>query len=282
MASFEINDSDLTGFQGKVAIITGGSSGIGLATVELLVSLGALVVSGDIQPPPASNANCHFVQTDVRNWADLTKLFKTAKEKHGKIDFVFANAGIGPRANYLALEVDENGDPIEPNQDTIDINLDSVVKTVTIAAHYLKTQPEGGSIVIMGSSTGLHPVRAVDYSTAKAGVLGFGRSFARLVEVAGLPIRVNTLAPSWTATQVLPDLKNLLAAVSHDCQTPDVVARAVAYLMVDKSRHGELIFASNGKYTEIQNTILAPAYEQIKGDDLSDDAVLAKVMALAG
>lgn len=52
--------------------------------------------------------------------------------------------------------------------------------------------------------------------------------------------------------------------------------------MVDKSRHGELIFASNGKYTEIQNTILAPAYEQIKGDDLSDDAVLAKVMALAG
>ncbi|EMD64776.1 hypothetical protein GGP41_002951 [Bipolaris sorokiniana] len=282
MASFEINDSDLTGFQGKVAIITGGSSGIGLATVELLVSLGALVVSGDIQPPPVSNANCHFVQIDVRNWADLTKLFKAAKEKHGKIDFVFANAGIGPRANYLALEVDENGDPIEPNQDTIDINLDSVVKTVTIAAHYLKTQPEGGSIVIMGSSTGLHPVRAVDYSTAKAGVLGFGRSFARLVEVADLPIRVNTLAPSWTATQVLPDLKNLLAAVSHDCQTPDVVARAVAYLMADKSRHGELIFASNGKYTEIQNTILAPAYEAIKGDDLSDDAVLAKVMALAG
>ncbi|USP73577.1 hypothetical protein yc1106_00851 [Curvularia clavata] len=261
MASFEINDSDLTGFQGKVALITGGSSGIGLATVELLVSLGALV-------------------TDVRNWSELTKLFKAAKEKHGKIDYVFANAGIGPRADYLSLQVDQNGDPIEPNQDTIDINLDSVVKTVTLAAHYLKTQAEGGSIVIMGSSTGLHPVRAVDYSTAKAGVLGFGRSFARLVEVAGLPIRVNTLAPSWTATQVLPDLKNLLAAVSHDCQSAAVVARAVAYLMADKSRHGELIFASNGKYTEIEKTILAPAYASIKGDDLSDDAVLAKAYGI--
>lgn len=119
-------------------------------------------------------------------------------------------------------------------------------------------------------------------ATAKAGVLGFGRSFARLVEVAGLPIRVNTLAPSWTATQVLPDLKNLLAAVSHDCQPTSVVARAVAYLMADKSRHGQLIFACDGKYTEIEKAVLAPAYATIKGESLSDDDVLAKVMALSG
>lgn len=52
--------------------------------------------------------------------------------------------------------------------------------------------------------------------------------------------------------------------------------------MVDKSRHGELIFASDGKFTEIEKSILAPAYEKIKGESsLSDDAVLAKVMALA-
>lgn len=80
----------------------------------------------------------------------------------------------------------------------------------------------------------------------------------------------------------MPDLKGLLAAVSHDCQSPAVVARAVAYLMVNKSRHGELIFASKGKYTEIEKTVLAPAYASIKGDDLSDDEVLAKVMALSG
>ncbi|KAI4943872.1 hypothetical protein J4E91_009018 [Alternaria rosae] len=280
MTSFQIQDSDLTGFEGKVAVITGGSSGIGLATAELLLSLGALVVTGDIQTPPASLADCHFVQTDVRHWGDLTKLFKATKEKHGRVDFVFANAGVGPRANYLALEVDENGDPKEPNEDTLDINLDSVVKTVTLATHYLKGQAEGGSIVIMGSSTGLHPVRAVDYSTAKAGVLGFGRSFALLVKAAGLPIRVNTLAPSWTATQVLPDLKGLLDAVSHNCQPTSVVARAAAYLMVDESRHGDLIFACDGKYTEIEKAVLAPAYATIKGDGLSDDDVLAKVLAL--
>ncbi|EAT85075.1 hypothetical protein HBI56_075520 [Parastagonospora nodorum] len=279
MTDFQIKNEDLTGFKGKVAIITGGSSGIGLATVELLISLGALVVSADIQEPPATG-DFLFVSADVRKWNDLTKLFKAAKEKHGRVDYVFANAGIGPRADYLNLGEDANGELQEPNKDTLDINFSSVVNTVTIGAHYMKSQPEGGSIVIMGSSTGLHPVRAVDYSTAKAGVIGFGRSFARLVEVAGLPIRVNTLAPSWTATQVLPDLKTLLAAVSQDCQSTDVVARAVAYLMATKSRHGDLIFVCDGKFKEIEKAVLAPAYETIKGDAPSDDAVLAKVLAL--
>ncbi|KAH7397130.1 hypothetical protein BKA66DRAFT_437712 [Pyrenochaeta sp. MPI-SDFR-AT-0127] len=281
MAEFQIKDGDLIGFNGKVAVITGGSSGIGLATVELLASLGALVVSGDIQAPPATG-DFFFVQTDVRKWEDLTRLFKSAKDKYGRVDYVFANAGIGPRADYLNLGVDENGNLKEPNKDTLDVNLNSVVNTVTIAAHYLRAQAEGGSVVIMGSSTGLHPVRAVDYATAKSGVLGFGRGFARLVEAAGLPIRINTLAPSWTATQVLPDLKNLLAAVSQNCQPTSVVARAVAYLMADKSRHGDVIFVCDGKYTEIEKAVLAPAYETIKGDSLSDDAVLAKVLALGG
>jgi NAD(P)-dependent dehydrogenase (short-subunit alcohol dehydrogenase family) len=103
-----------------------------------------------------------------------------------------------------------------------------------------------------------------------------------LIEAAGLPIKVNTLAPSWTATQVLPDLKNLLAAVSQDCMPPSVVARAAAYLMATKSRHGEIIFVCDGRFTEIQKAVLAPAYDSIKGDAPSDDAVLAKVMALGG
>jgi NAD(P)-dependent dehydrogenase (short-subunit alcohol dehydrogenase family) len=127
-----------------------------------LLSLGASVVSGDIQPPPATG-DFLFVQTDVKSWPDLTRLFKTAKDKHGRIDYVFANAGIGPRANYLALEVDEKGDLLEPNRDTLDVNLNSVVNTATLAVHYLKEQAEGGSIVLMGSSTSLQPLRAADY-----------------------------------------------------------------------------------------------------------------------
>lgn len=142
--------------------ITGGSSGIGLATVELLGSLGAKVVSADIQPPPAPGS-FEFVQTDVSQWKSLTSLFKSTIATHGRIDFVFANAGIGPRANYLALETDAAGELQQPNTATLDINLNSVINTATLAVHYMKSQKEGGSIVLMGSSTSLHPVRAIDY-----------------------------------------------------------------------------------------------------------------------
>jgi len=145
-------------------VVAGGSSGIGLATVDLLQSLGALVVSGDVQEPQATG-DFLFVKTDVTSWADLIKLFKAALEKHGRIDYVFANAGIGPRADFLSLEMDENGDPKQPNNATLDTDLQSVVNTATLAVHYLKRQPEGGSIVLTGSCTALHPFRAVDYCT---------------------------------------------------------------------------------------------------------------------
>jgi NAD(P)-dependent dehydrogenase (short-subunit alcohol dehydrogenase family) len=123
-------------------------------------------VSGDIQSPPAESSpssSFTFVQTDVKKWADLAALFKKAKEQHGRIDYAFANAGVGPRGNYMALEADENGDLKEPVHETLDINLKSVINTACLAVHYLKQQTEGGAVVLMGSSTGLQPLRAPDY-----------------------------------------------------------------------------------------------------------------------
>ncbi|UPX20789.1 uncharacterized protein EKO05_0011009 [Ascochyta rabiei] len=304
MTDFQITDSDLSRskFEGKVVVITGGSSGIGLATVELLTSLGATVVSADIQPPPKAGSFV-FVQTDVSQWSSLTALFQSAIAAHGRIDFVFANAGIGPRANYLALETDAAGELQEPNRATLDVNLNSVINTATLAVHYMKSQKEGGSIVLMGSSTSLHPVRAIDYgtspasppdlmlgdqnltqhpATAKSGVLGFGRGLSVLLSAASLPIRVNSLAPSWTATQVLPDLADLLKAVDYDAQPTAVVAKAAAYLMVDGKRHGDVVFVCEGKFKEIEKAILAPAYDKVRGSGPSDDEVLARIFALAG
>lgn len=122
------------------------------------------MISADINPPSAPNPSV-FIQTDVTQWTSLTKLFKSALTAHGRIDFVFANAGIGPRANYLALETDAEGELLQPATATLDVNLNSVINTATLAVHYMKTQKEGGSIVLMGSSTSLHPVRAIDYCT---------------------------------------------------------------------------------------------------------------------
>lgn len=165
MAEFEITDADLAGLKGKVAVVTGGSSGIGLATVSKLLSHGAAVVNADLQPPTEIPEGFYeFVKTDVTVWADQVAMFKKAIAIHGRVDHVFANAGLGPRTDYLSMEVDENGDLKEPSHALLDVSLKGVMHTATLAMHHMRKQAEGGSIVINGSTTGLQRLRAVDYS----------------------------------------------------------------------------------------------------------------------
>ncbi|KAK1523985.1 short-chain dehydrogenase [Colletotrichum costaricense] len=282
MAEFLIEDKDLVGLKGKVAIVTGGSSGIGLAAVNTLLSQGASVVNADIQPPAEQPENSYtFVKTDVTVWAEQIALFKKAKEIYGRIDHVFANAGLGPRANYLSTEVDENGDLKEPTHQLLDVSLTGVIHTATIAIYYMRQQAEGGSIVINGSTTGLQRLRAVDYSTAKHAVLGFGRGLIPLIASANLPIRVNTLAPTWADSSVLPDLKGLMAKIGVEIQTAEAVARGAAYLMADTSRNGNVIHVQLGKYKEIDEAVLLPAFESIKGPDYpGEDEVLRRLQEL--
>ncbi|KAK1671810.1 short-chain dehydrogenase [Colletotrichum godetiae] len=282
MAEFLIEDKDLAGLKGKVAIVTGGSSGIGLAAVNTLLAQGASVVNADIQPPAEQPESSYtFVKTDVIVWAEQIALFKKAKEVYGRIDHVFANAGLGPRANYLSTEVDENGDLKEPTHQLLDVSLTGVMHTATIAIYYMRQQAEGGSIVINGSTTGLQRLRAVDYSTAKHAVLGFGRGLIPLIASANLPIRVNTLAPTWADSSVLPDLKGLMAKIGVEIQTAEAVARGAAYLMADASRNGNVIHVQLGKYKEIDEAILLPAFESIKGPDYpGEDEVLRRLTEL--
>ncbi|KAK1623465.1 short-chain dehydrogenase [Colletotrichum phormii] len=282
MAEFLIEDKDLAGLKGKVAIVTGGSSGIGLAAVNTLLAQGAFVVNADIEPPVEQPESSYtFVKTDVTVWAEQIALFKKAKEVYGRIDHVFANAGLGPRANYLSTEVDEKGDLKEPTHQLLDVSLTGVMHTATIAIYYMRQQAEGGSIVINGSTTGLQRLRAVDYSTAKHAVLGFGRGLIPLIASASLPIRVNTLAPTWADSSVLPDLKGLMAKIGVEIQTAEAVARGAAYLMADTSRNGNVIHVQLGKYKEIDEAVLLPAFESIKGPDYpGEDEVLRRLTEL--
>ncbi|KAF4468004.1 (-)-trans-carveol dehydrogenase [Fusarium albosuccineum] len=283
MTDFGLGDDDLTALKGKVIIVTGGSSGIGLATVELLLSVGASVVCGDVQTPRKDFKGAFkFVKTDVTKWEDLIMLFNEAKEAHGRVDHVFANAGIGPRADYLSTQLDPNGNLIEPSNMNLDVNLKGVINTSTLAIYHLRQRSEGGSIVITGSATGLQRFRAVDYATGKHGVLGFGRGLVPLLEEFQPPIRINTLVPSWTDSDVLPSLKSQLNDINIKVQPASVVARCAASLMADTSMNGRVVHVQRGKYTEVDEAILLPAYERINGDDdPSEDEVLKRLMEAA-
>lgn len=96
MAPFTISDDDFSSLRGSVAIVTGGSSGIGLACVELLLAQGANVVMGDLQAPPSNilEGGAVFVPVDVTSWEQLKSMFETAVGTFGGVDHVFANAGM--------------------------------------------------------------------------------------------------------------------------------------------------------------------------------------------
>lgn len=95
MAPINIDDYDFSTLKDAVVVITGGSSGIGLATVKFLLTLGAKVVIGDLQEPPSEmpSDRLTFVRTDVTSWTDLKALFETAVNIFGQVNHVFANAG---------------------------------------------------------------------------------------------------------------------------------------------------------------------------------------------
>jgi NAD(P)-dependent dehydrogenase (short-subunit alcohol dehydrogenase family) len=207
------------------------------------------------------------LKADVASWKEQLEVFKAAEQEYGKIDHVFANAGIGKTMNLLDDGVDENGDVLPPTLNTININLIGVIYTVKLAIHYIKKNPNGGSIVMTASVSSFTRFPAEDYSmshqvtrrpntnasqaTAKHGVLGLLRALQPQLHPK-LPIRINAIAPSWTDTGIVP--RAIVAALGEaNIQSADVVARSVALLMADNERHGELVYSETGKFMEIEN-----------------------------
>lgn len=159
MSEFSENRARLTRY---CVTLPGGSSGAGLATVELLLGLGAAVVSGDVQPPPApqviypsegSAAFFTYVPTDIGVWGDLVRLFKRAMKVHGRVDHVFVDAGVPSLGDYFSsLSLDDDGELQEPSHAVLDVNLKGTINTASLAIHHMQTQePPGGSVVLNSS-----------------------------------------------------------------------------------------------------------------------------------
>jgi NAD(P)-dependent dehydrogenase (short-subunit alcohol dehydrogenase family) len=241
--------------EGKIALITGGNSGIGLATAKRFVNEGAYVfLTGRREPQLAEAAkeigrNVTGVQGDVSNLGDLDRLFVQIKRDKGKLDIVFANAGV---AKFAAF-----GTITEEFYDSIfNINVKGLLFTVQKALPLL---PDGASIILNASivaSKGL-PMNSV-YSATKAAIRSFARTWT--TDLKDRRIRVNAVSPGSIDT---PGLSDLLASSETGEQrkkmisnstplgrfgTPDEIAKAVVFLASDDSSYvtGTELFVDGG------------------------------------
>ena len=241
--------------EGKVALVTGGNSGIGLATAKAFVNEGAFVfITGRREPELAAavqeiGGHVAAVQGDVSNRGDLDRLFEQIKREKGRLDIVFANAGV---AKYSPL-----GEVTEDFYDSIfNVNVKGVLFTVQKA---LPLMPDGASIILNASIVGSKGFSANSvYSATKAAVRSFARTWT--TDLKARHIRVNAVSPGSIDT---PGLSDLLASSETGQQrakmiasavplgrfgAPSEIAKAVVFLASDDSSYvtGAELFVDGG------------------------------------
>jgi NAD(P)-dependent dehydrogenase (short-subunit alcohol dehydrogenase family) len=241
--------------EGKIALVTGGNSGIGLATAKRFVDEGAYVFITGRRDAELAEAvkeigrNVAGVQGDVSNLADLDRLFAKIKHEKGKLDIVFANAGVAKLAP-LGKITEEFFDAI------FDINVKGLLYTVQKALPLL---PDGASIILNASIVASKGLAANSvYSATKAAVRSFARTWT--TDLKDRRIRVNAVSPGSTDT---PGANEMLASTEAGQQrlkmisstiplgrrgAPDEIAKAVVFLASDDSSYvtGTELFVDGG------------------------------------
>ena len=246
--------------EGKVAVVTGGSTGIGLATAQAFVAEGAHVfITGRREAEldaavGAIGRNVTGVRADSTRMEDLTRLFDQVRTTKGRLDVLFVNAGGGTMLPLGAITE-------EQYQQTFDRNVKGVIFTVQSALPLLTP---GGSVILTGSTTGTMGTAGFSlYSATKAAVRNLVRSW--ILDVKGRGIRINVISPGPTRTPGLVELAG-----------PDAGAQQglLDYLA------GQIPLGRVGKPEEVAAAVVFLASEDasfVNGTELFVDGGLAQV-----
>jgi NAD(P)-dependent dehydrogenase (short-subunit alcohol dehydrogenase family) len=227
-------------FSGRTAVVTGGGSGIGLATVRRLASEGARVVVADIDADAgkaaADEVGGLFVQTDVTSETQVEALFTAAVDTYGSVDVAFNNAGISPPDDDSILDTG-----LEAWRRVQEVNLTSVFLCCKAAIPHMQRQGRGAIVntasfvAVMGAATS-----QISYTASKGGVLAMTRELG--VQFAREGIRVNALCPGPVDTPLLQELfaadperaqRRLVHIPMGRFAKPEEIASTVAFLASD-------------------------------------------------
>ncbi|KAI1177520.1 NAD(P)-binding protein [Nemania sp. FL0916] len=275
MAELQINEGIIPSLDGKIAVITGGSSGIGLATVKILLSKGAVVHVLDRNEPIEAGwqswPNLHYHKCDVASFTSQRAIFNGI----GPVHMVFANAGVAETADFFADALDTDGNLAQPDLLLFDVNLKGVWYTVKLAWSAMRKHKIAGSIVITGSTTGYSPEAALPtYSALKHGLVGLVRALRHNVVLDG--ITINAVAPCGTHTPLVAgQLDPIVATGLPVLSPPEKPALALIYSATAKQDrrvetygkeqstdlykqerwNGRIIYVLSDRFTEIEQSM---------------------------
>jgi NAD(P)-dependent dehydrogenase (short-subunit alcohol dehydrogenase family) len=231
-------------FAGKIAVVTGGSSGMGFATAKRFVEEGMdhVFITGRRKKPLDSavaeiGKKVTAVQGDVANLSDLDRLYETVKKRDRKIDVIFANAGLAMLAPFGKID-----------EQFFDLHFDANVKGLFFSVQKgLPLMNDGGWIILNGSIADIKGFPAMSvYSATKAAVRSFARTWTN--DLRERRIRVNVLSPGHIDTPIMESLQQGEALVQMKKQMenniplgrlgdPDEIARAVSFLASDDASY---------------------------------------------
>lgn len=223
----------------KIAIVTGGVSGIGKATVEEFVAEGAAVVIADVDEERGTEVSeeldCEFVQTDVTEYDQVEELVESTVEKYGRLDVMVNNAGIGSETSITEMELEEWNRVVQ-------IDLTGVMHGMKAALPHL--EESDGCVVNTASIYGLVGGKgAASYSAAKGGVVNLTQQVA--IDYADEGIRINSVCPGFVDTPMTEDLLES-ERFYHFLEThtpmdrpaqPEEIAHVIAFLASEKASY---------------------------------------------
>ncbi len=226
--------------QGKTALITGGSRGIGAATVRLFVQAGARVVFNYVRAQAEAERRvtecgadlCHAVQANLNGTAAAAPLVRAAVERFGGLDILVANHGLWPPDD---VAIDRMSD--EQWRTTVAVNLDSVFALIKHSVAQMKQQARGGHIVLISSTAAQRGEAGhSDYAATKGALISMTKGLS--TELAPFGIYVNCVAPGWVGTDMSGDVLNdpQRSRQIHDTiplgrvATPEEIAAPILFL----------------------------------------------------